>query len=162
MAFREMVRKKQAIDEAECIGILKKELRGVLSVCGDEGYPYGMPLNHYYDGRDGCLYFHSGKTGHKIDAIKRCDKVSYCVYDEGVRDEEGKVPWSLNFKCVIVFGRVEIVSDHGKAMEIARLLSHKFTDDEEYIEREIEGSGPGTLVFRVVPEHMSGKRVNES
>ena len=68
--FREMLRYKQALSEEECIEILKKELRGVLSVLGDDGYPYGMPINHFYNEEDGKIYFHSGMQGHKIDAMK--------------------------------------------------------------------------------------------
>ena len=45
--------------------------------------------------------------------------------------------------------------------DIARRLSHKFTDDEDYIEHEVENSGPGTLMFALVPEHITGKRVTE-
>ncbi len=157
--FRKMVRFKQQLPEDECIDILKTQLRGVLSVIGGEGYPYGLPINHYYCPEDGKLYFHSGKTGHKIDAIKYCDKASFCVYDEGYRKAGD---WALNIRSVIVFGRIETVEDQAKAMEMARRLSHKFTDDEAYIDREIACSGPHTLVFALVPEYMTGKLVNES
>ncbi len=156
--FRNIVRAKQALPEDECIAILKKELRGVLSVLGDNDYPYGMPLNHYFNEEDGKLYFHSGKTGHRIDAIKRHPKASYCVYDEGTR---GNGNWYLTFKSVIVFGRIEIIEDREKIYDIARKLSRKFTNDEEYIENEVKNSGPGTLMFALVPEHMTGKRVTE-
>lgn len=81
--FRELVRKKQQISQEECIEILKNEKRGVLSVHGDDGYPYGMPLNHYYCEEDGRLYFHSGMMGHKVDSLRQNNKVSYCVYDKG-------------------------------------------------------------------------------
>ena len=156
--FRNIVRTKQALPEEECIAILKKELRGVLSVLGDNDYPYGMPLNHYYNDEDGRLYFHSGKSGHRIDAIRRHPKASFCVYDEGTR-ENGN--WYLTFKSVIVFGRIEIVEDREKIYDIARKLSRKFTDDDEYIENEVKNSGPGTLMFALVPEHITGKRVTE-
>lgn len=156
--FRNVVRAKQSLPEDECIAILKTERRGVLSVLGDNDYPYGMPLNHYYNEEDGRLYFHSGKTGHRIDAITRNPKASYCVYDKGVR-ESGN--WYLTFRSVIIFGRIEIVEDREKIYEIARKLSRKFTDDEEYIENEIKVSGPGTLMFMLVPEHITGKRVTE-
>ena len=118
--FRKMVRFKQQLPEEECIGILTKQLRGVLSVLGDEGYPYGLPINHYFCPEDGKLYFHSGKTGHKIDAMKACDKASYCVYDEGFR-KEGQ--WALNIKSVIVFGRIRFIEDHQEALEICRKRS---------------------------------------
>jgi nitroimidazol reductase NimA-like FMN-containing flavoprotein (pyridoxamine 5'-phosphate oxidase superfamily) len=157
--FREMNRKKQQLSEAECVEILKQEVRGVLSVLGDDGYPYGMPLNHYYCEEDGKLYFHSGKTGHKIDAIRRADKASFCVYDGGFR-REGE--WALNIRSVIVFGRIEMIEDREEIYRMARLLSYKFTRDEAYIAREIEKSGPGTLMFALRPEYMTGKLVNES
>ena len=157
--FRKMVRFKQQLPDEECIEILTKQLRGVLSVLGDEGWPYGLPINHYYCPEDGKLYFHSGKTGHKIDAMKRCEKASFCVYDEGFR-RDGE--WALNIRSVIVFGRIELVEDQAKAMEMARNLSRKFTDDEAYIDREIARSGSHTLVFALVPEYMTGKLVNES
>lgn len=157
--FREMCRKKQQLPEAECIDLLKTQLRGVLSVLGDEGYPYGMPMNHYYCEEDGRLYFHGGKTGHKIDAMKRHDKASFCVYDEGFR-KEGE--WALNIRSVIVFGKIEFMEDRESIYRISEELSRRFTDDDEYIRREIERSGPGTLVFALVPEHITGKIVNES
>ena len=157
--FREMLRKKQQLTQEACIEILKTEPRGVLSVLGDDGYPYGMPMNHYYCEEDGNIYFHSGKNGHRVDAVKHCDKASFCVYDGGFR-REGE--WALNINSVIVFGRIELIEDQKKIYEIARLLSYKFTNDEKYIEREIQKSGPGTMMFALVPEHMTGKLVKES
>lgn len=159
MMFREMLRKKQQLTNEECIAILKQEPRGVLSVLGDDDYPYGMPINHFYREEDGKLYFHGGKQGHKIDAIRRHDKASFCVYDSGFRRDS---EWALNIRSVIVFGRIEIVEDRDKVYEIARQLSYKFTNDEAYIEHEIKHSGPGTLMFALTVEHMTGKLVNES
>lgn len=157
--FRPLLRKKQQLSQEECIDILKKQLRGVLSVLGDDDYPYGMPINHYYCEEDGKLYFHGGKVGHKIDAMKRHNKVSFCVYDEGYR-KDGE--WSLNIKSVIVFGRVEFIEDEETIYRIAKDLSHKFTQDENYIEDEIKRSGALTLMFALVPEYITGKLVNES
>ncbi len=156
--FRNIVRAKQALTPEECAMILKKELRGVLSVLGDNDYPYGMPLNHFFNEEDGRLYFHSGMTGHKFDAIRRHPKASFCVYDEGVRKNGN---WYLTIRSVIVFGRIEIVEDREKIYDIARKLSRKFTGDEEYIDNEIKNSGPGTLMFALIPEHITGKRVTE-
>ena len=146
--FRKMLRFKQQIPETECIEILKNEQRGVLSVLGDDDYPYGMPINHYYCEEDGRLYFHTGMN-----------KVSFCVYDSGYR---GEGEWALNIRSVIVFGRVEIIEDRDKIYEIARKLSYKFTSDKEYIEREIKNAGPRTFMFALVPEYMTGKLVNEA
>ena len=156
--WREIQRKKQILSEAECHEILKKELRGVLSLNGDDGYPYGLPINHYYNEDENCLYFHSGKTGYKVGCLKRNDKASFCLMDKGqLKDND----WALNIRSVIAFGKIEIVEDEDVIIDICRKLSHKFTDDERYIDDEINRSLKGTLMFRLRIEHMSGKIVNE-
>ena len=156
--FRELQRIKQKLGRDECLAVLKGAKRGVLSVIGDDGYPYGLPINHFYDEETGKLYFHSGKTGHKIDAVRACDKASFCAMDEGVR-MEGE--WWLTFRSVVVFGRISFVEDYDEAIAVSRKLSLRFTDDEAYIQREIEQSGPRVLVFSLTPEHMTGKLVRE-
>ncbi len=75
--FRKMRRFKQQISNDECIAVLKNTKRGVLSLIGDDGYPYGIPIDHWYCEEDGKIYFHGAKEGHKIDAIKACDKGKY-------------------------------------------------------------------------------------
>lgn len=157
--FREMIRKSKQLPEEECLQILKEEKRGVLSVTGDNGYPYGSPMNHYYCEDDGCIYFHCGKKGYRLDALKNSDKVSFCVYDNGFR-REGE--WALNIRSVIVFGRITVIDDMEKIVDITAGLSRKFTDDEEYISREIELYAEGTLLLRLKPEHICGKYVTES
>ncbi len=157
--FRPIMRSGQSLSREECIWLLETLKRGVLAVQGDDGYPYALPINHYYCPEDGKIYFHSGKKGHKVDALTNNQKVSFCVIDEG-RADDGD--WALHFRSVIVFGRVEFVEDRETVYEMARRLSRKFTDDETYIDREIERSGPGTLMFALVPEHISGKRIKES
>ena len=149
--FRNMLRSRQQLPEEECIELLKNEVRGVLSVLGDEDYPY-CP-------EDGKIYFHSGQKGHRTDSMRRHDKASFCVYDSGVQ-KEGH--WSLNIRSVIVFGRIEFIEDQETIYSICRKLCHKFTDDEAYIEDEIRTAGPRTLMFALVPEHISGKLVNEA
>ena len=156
--FRPLNRIKQALSEEECLEIMKNELRGVLSLNGEDGYPYGVPINHFYNEEDGCLYFHGGKIGYKIDMIRENNKASFCVMDKGVRDEKG---WWLNIRSVIAFGKIEFVEDEEIVADISRKLSLKFIDDEEFIAREIQDSLKTTLMFRMKIEHLSGKRVRE-
>ena len=153
------MRKNRKISTEECIDILKTTKRGVLSVIGDDEYPYGMPMNHWYNETDGKIYFHCGKSGHRLDALKRSDKVSFCTYDDGYRNSG---EWALNFKSVIIFGRMEIVDDMDKITDITTKLSHKFTSDDEYIKTEIEQSACNTLLLVLTPEHICGKMVQES
>ena len=157
--FRQMRRFKQQIPEEECIDILKTELRGVLSVTGDDGYPYGMPLDHWYSEADGKLYFHCAREGHKLDAVTRNDKVSYCVMDKGFRKDGD---WALNIRSVIIFGRMKVVEDEEKKREICTNICRRFTDDEEYLQKELKNAFPRVCCLELTPEHMTGKLVNES
>ena len=157
--FRAMRRFKQQITEEECVQILREQPRGVLSMIGDDGYPYGIPLDHWYSEEDNKLYFHCAKVGHKIDAISACDKVSYCVMDEGFR-RDGE--WALNINSVVVFGRMRIVEDEEKKREICTNLVRKFTDDEAYLEKELASAFPRVNCLELAIEHMTGKLVNES
>ncbi len=157
--FRKMRRANQALTDEERADVLTSQKRGVLSVIGDDGYPDGMPLNHLYCPENGHIYFHGGKLGHRVDAVKACDKVSYCVFDEGYR-KDGE--WALNVRSVIVFGRMRPVEDEEEAITICRRLSRRFTSDDDYIEDEIRRVGAATLVLELIPEHISGKLVNES
>ncbi len=158
--FREMRRIKQQITEAECIEVLKKEMRGVLSVMGEDGYPYGMPMDFYYNETDGHIYYHGAKSGHKIDAIRANDKVSFCVFEKEGFIREGE--WAWNVKSVIIFGRMKEVTDTEKAKEIARSIGYKYTTDSAYVEREVAESTRNVLCLELIPEHMTGKQVNES
>lgn len=157
--FRELARKNKKISMEECIEVLKSETRGVVSVLGDDDYPYGMPMNHFYNEEDGKIYFHCGKCGHRLDALKKHDKVSFCVFDQGYRNEG---EWALNVKSIIVFGRMEIIDDPEAIADISRKLSYKFTQDEAYIEKEIKENLRATLLLALTPEHICGKLVNES
>ncbi len=156
--FRPLKRANKQISAEECVDILVRETRGVLSVNGDNGYPYGMPMNHFYSAEDGCIYFHCGRAGHRLDALRRSDKVSFCVYESGYR-EEGE--WAYRVRSVIVFGRIEIVDDLREVIRITTPLCHKFTQDENYIQNEIERSANQTLLLKLVPEQICGKSVRE-
>lgn len=157
--FREVVRKKQAFGKEECIEILKGQVRGVLALNGDDGYPYAAPIDFWYNEEDGKLYFHGAKKGHRIDAIKASDKACFTTMSEGF-EIEGKR--GLNFRSVVVFGRIEVVEDREKAIGYVRKLSEPFGFEQEYVDHEVKTTGAGVFVYALVPEHMTGKQVNES
>lgn len=158
MTFRELARKKKELPRTECDALLKEEKRGVLSVVGDGGYPYGTPMDHYYDAEEGVLYFHCGRAGHRLDALRSCGKASYCCIGA---PEEIEGSWAKRIRSVIAFGRVEILDDPDKVVDITTRLSRKFTDDEDYIQQEIEGFGRATLLLALHIEHLCGKVVEE-
>ncbi len=159
--FREMVRKRKQLSQQDCIAVLREQTRGVLSVNGDDGYPYAAPINHYYHPEDGCLYFHCGKrpNSHRLDALAASNKVCYCVTEQGT-----PIPndWALNVRSVVVFGRMEILDDYDRVVHICTALSRQFTQDEAYIQKEIDRFAKGTLLLKLTPEHICGKQVKES
>ena len=118
--FRTMRRFRQQIAAEECEKILREEPRGVLSMYGEDGYPYGIPLNFIYDG--GKIYFHCAKEGHKIDALKKDSRVSFCIYDKGYL-KEGKV--GLNINSVVIFGHVRFIEDRETVIRVTRALGMK-------------------------------------
>lgn len=157
--FREMNRKDKVLSMEDCIHVLKTEPRGVLSVLGDHDYPYGMPMNHWYNAEDGSIYFHGGRMGHRLDSLKKHNKVSFCTYDSGYCNPG---EWARNIRSVIVFGTVEIIDDAETVIDIITKLSHKFTQDDAYIQEEIRLYLHKTLLLRLTPEHICGKLVTES
>ena len=156
--FRKMRRFKQQLSEAECLELLEKEPRGVLALLGDDDYPYAVPLDFLY--RDGKLYFHGAREGHKLDALRRHDKVSFCVMDAGFR-REGE--WALNIRSVIAFGRIRAMAyDEEGIEELLRELGNKYNPDPEDVERELRGAIGRVRMLELTIEHMTGKLVNES
>ena len=158
--FRELTRSNKQLPMAACIEVLQQQTRGVLSVLGDDGYPYGMPMNHWYEPSDGCVYFHCGRqSSHRMDAILRCPKASFCVYDQGTPAPDS---WALQVRSVILFGQLEVLDDPDTICRVCTSLCRKFTQDEAYIREELEAYGHETLLLRLRPAHMRGKLVTES
>lgn len=158
--FRPMVRQNKQLSKEVCVQILREQTRGVLSVNGDDGYPYAAPINHYYNPEDGCLYFHTGRRteSHRTESLRKSDKVCYCVTEPGT-----PIPgdWALLVRSVVVFGRVEILTDRDRIAEICTALSQQFTSDQAFIQKEIGRLAKGTYLLRLTPEHICGKQVEE-
>jgi nitroimidazol reductase NimA-like FMN-containing flavoprotein (pyridoxamine 5'-phosphate oxidase superfamily) len=155
--FREMRRKKQLLSNVETIEILKACTSGVLGVTGDDDYPYTVPLSYVY--KDRKLFFHCANEGHKIDGIKKNDKVTFCVIE---KDEVIQSKFTTHFRSVIVFGRARILTEDSERQYALESLVEKYSPD--YIEegkREIEGDWNRVCVVEVKIEHMTGKAAKE-
>lgn len=153
--FRKMRRFKQQLTEEACEEILRIQKRGVLAVLGDEGYPYAVPLSFVYD--NGCIFFHCAKEGHKLDAIRACDKGSFNVISEKELSDDG---WSYYVDSVTVFGRLREVAEEEKTDKL-RLLGNKYFPTAEMTESDIMKNAARCTVIELRIEHMSGKHVHE-
>lgn len=155
--FRKMRREKQSLSEAETIEILASCTSGVLAVAGENDYPYAVPLSFVYN--DGKLFFHSAKTGYKIDSIANNDKVSFCVIKA---DNVIQKSFTTQFRSVIVFGRARILTNDAEKKYALECLVEKYSPD--YIpegQAEIERSLNSVCVVEVKIEHMTGKAATE-
>jgi len=133
--FREMRRKRQQLPEEENIKILKKATAGTLALHGDGGYPYAVPISYVY--HEGKLYFHSALAGHKVDAIRSCDKASFCVIEQ---DDVQPKKYTTFFRSVIAFGRIHIIEDEQDKLEAALLLGNRYNpNDDESLKKELQG-----------------------
>ena len=152
-----MRRFKQQIAENETLEILRTSTSGVLSLCGDDMMPYGVPLSHVYD--DGKLYFHSALIGHKVDLIRQNDNASFTVI---AKDEIHPERYTTYFQSVIVFGKVRIIEEEHQKREILDLLGRRCNpDDPEGLSKEIKNGINRCLVIEMSIEKLSGKQAIE-
>jgi nitroimidazol reductase NimA-like FMN-containing flavoprotein (pyridoxamine 5'-phosphate oxidase superfamily) len=155
--FRQIKRKRQLLPEAETIAMLQSCTSGVLAVSGDDEYPYAVPLSFAYE--EGRLYFHCALSGHKMDAIHRSNKASFCVIaaDDVVQDT-----FTTHFRSAIVFGRARLLTDDAEKRHALRCLVEKYSPD--YIaegDSEIEQDWDRTCTFELAIEHLTGKAAIE-
>lgn len=156
--FRPIRKKKNEISLEAAKQLLHQARRGVLAVNGDDGYPYAMPLNYYYDEAANKIYFHGARAGHKVDSIKACDKVCFTVYgNETVREEA----WAPFMQSVIIFGRCHLIKDQDAAIKLVRRMAMKYYPNEQLADEEIASSGRAVQMFEIEIEHLTGKEVQE-
>ena len=157
MEFRPMRRFKQQLPDEECVAILNEAYRGFLSMVGDGGYPYTIPVNFVYG--EGHIYFHCALEGHKVDALKACDKACFTVIDQPVQ-EPGD--WWYHVRSVVCFGRISFVEDAEEHLSKLRMIGNKYFPEGHDMEGDIQKNGPRTAILDLRIEHMTGKRVKEN
>ncbi len=150
--FREMRRKDRELKKDEAIEILKRNDYGVLSTIGENGYPYGVPVNFVF--LNNSIYFHCATEGHKLDNILYNGKVSFCVVGETAILPE---KFSTNFESAIVFGRAEEVFDDEKGTALIEILNKYSSDYIEEGKEYIKKASKFTKVIKINIEHISGK-----
>lgn len=156
--FREMRRKNQELSREECLAVLDRGTSGVLAVHGEGGYPYAVPLSYTY--ADGKLWFHCARAGHKLDAIIRDPKVSFCVTD---RDQVVPLEYTTYFRSVILFGRARVLEDPAEIRAALERLALRYApeDSQEHRQSVLEKGLPAVAIIEVAVEHLTGKEAIE-
>lgn len=156
--FRPLRRKKRELDIEDAREILRSARRGVLALQGDDGYPYAIPINFWYDEERSRVCFHGSREGHKVDSLRRSDKVCLTVMgDEMVRD----VAWAPYVRSTVVFGRCHAMGDREDAMAALRRFALKYYPNERLVDDEIARSASAVQMYEIQIEHMTGKEIQE-
>ena len=148
-----MRRKRQQLSDEESYAILQKATSGTLALLGDGDYPYAVPISYVYS--EGKLYFHSALSGHKVDAIRGCDRASFCVV---AQDDVKPALYTTFFRSVSAFGRIHLVDDEAEKLAAARLLGNRYNPhQDEALQKELENGLARMLVIRLDIEYLTGK-----
>lgn len=155
--FREMRRSKQVLSHEDTEAVLNGNTNGIMGIIGDEGYPYTVPLSYVY--HNGKIYFHTAKSGHKIDAILKNNKVSFTVVD---KDTVVSEEYTTYFRSVIAFGTAAVIEDTEERLEAFNKLVEKYSGDQplENRQKEVQGCDRSYIVGISI-EHMTGKEALE-
>ena len=156
--FRPIRKKKNELPMEDAKKLLKTERRGVIAVNGDDGYPYAVPVNYLYDEEKEKIYFHGAKAGHKVDSLKKDDKICFTVYgNEEIREEE----WAPFMQSTVVFGRCHLVDNQEECIKLCGEFAMKYYPSRELVDEELMDSGRAVQMFEITIEHMSGKQIKE-
>ena len=154
--FREMRRNKQLLSAADTVAVLNRCTNGILACHGDEGYPYAVPVSFVFS--EGKIYFHSAKSGHKVDAILQNPKVSFAVVDE---DTIVSAEYTSYFRSAIAFGQARIVEGEERRAAFAALVE-KYSGDQPTEAKQHEiARCDHALIIAIDIEHLTGKEAIE-
>ena len=156
--FRPIRKKKNEISVDKAKALLHSSRRGVLAVNGDDGYPYAIPINYLYDEENEKIIFHGAKSGHKVDALKKNDKICFAVFgNEAVKEEA----WAPFLQSVVVFGRCHLVESQEDAIALVKKFAAKYYPNMDMVNEEVALSGRAVQMFEIQIEHLSGKEIQE-
>ena len=150
--FRESRKPEKTLSESEMKEILATAEYGVLSTVGEDGYPYGIPVNFVYDGK--ALYFHGAKEGHKVDNLRFSNKVAFTVVvDTQVLPKE----FNTKFRSVIVFGKAMIATDEERSKVFELILEKYAQTNIENGHMYVAHSVHEADIYKIQIEHASAK-----
>lgn len=156
--FREMRRHRQLLPPEEIAQILAAGSSGVLALAGDEGWPYAVPLSYAYT--DGSLYFHCAREGHKLDALRREPRASFCVI---AQDDVVPEKYTTRYRSVIAFGRLQVLEDENEKRAVLKALAEKYSPAESEASHAavIARTLGSVCIVKLTVEHFTGKEGKE-
>lgn len=148
----ELRRKDRGISELEARELLERSDYGVLSLCGADNEPYGVPLS--YCVLNNSIYFHCALEGRKLALLPVNNRVSFCVVGA---TEVLPEKFSTRYESVIVSGQVSEVLDAEKQLGLTGLVDKYCPAYREKGLQYIAGDAAKTRVFRLSIASICGK-----
>jgi nitroimidazol reductase NimA-like FMN-containing flavoprotein (pyridoxamine 5'-phosphate oxidase superfamily) len=135
--------------------LLERMPVGRLAVTTKDG-PYIVAVNYLFF--EGSIYFHSGLSGRKVEALQADSRVCFMVDEIGpqVLWEQG-CGISQVYKSVVCFGKAEFVEDPIEKREILERMVQKYVPSGYPFSPMTDQNVKKTAVVRIVIESMSGK-----
>ena len=156
--FSAIRKEKNAPDRTAAEALLKDSRRGVLAVSGDDGYPYAIPVNYLYDAENQRIYFHGARAGHKVDALRRSDKVRFTVYGHKTIRADA---WAPFMQSAVARGQRPLIEDGEKLAALLKRLAMKYYPGKRLADEKIARAGKAAQLFEIEIEPLSGKTVQE-
>lgn len=151
-----MIPINRRMNEQRAIEILNSSEYAVLSTSSKDGIPYGVAINYYYAKEENCLYFHTKKSGTKMENIKNNPDVSlFILGDQKVIPDR----YITHYESVVVTGKACIISAEDEIRDKLLLLCNKFAPDElERREEVIEKYMKSVGIVKIFIENVTGKK----
>lgn len=150
---REMYKKDRQTSPEDTEKMVLRGHHGTLSVNGDDGYPYGTPINYVY--KNGAIYVHSAKYGYKIDALKKNNKVCFSAI---VNSEVLPDKFTAAFESFVAFGDAVFVEDDDEKMMALKEFVNVFSPGfEEKGAKFIKAVYEKTQIIRIDIKELKGK-----
>ncbi len=158
-------RQERAItDDAWIAEFLQQADYGVFATCKD-GQPFTVARNFAYDPQKHVVYFHGARKGRAFEIVGQGTLVNLNVSEMGeLQVAERAMNFGVNYKGVVVFGRLTIVKDAEEAKRGLQLIMDKhFPALRPGVDYEAATADDlkVTAVFRVEIEAWSGKELKD-
>ncbi len=130
------------LGDEDSLAILREGILGRLG-CIASGWPYVVPVNYFFDGKD--IYVHT-LPGKKLDALRSNPRV--CLQVDKIKDP-------YNWRSVIAYGTFEEISAEETRENILTRIYSRLPHMTPVESRLVEGA-KGTVVFRIKVEEVTG------
>jgi nitroimidazol reductase NimA-like FMN-containing flavoprotein (pyridoxamine 5'-phosphate oxidase superfamily) len=156
-----MRRKDRKMEQKDALEIVKNCQWAMLSMvnCRSDyplgpGSPYTIPVSPVF--LDGSLYFHCAEKGHKMENLRKDNRVCLSCVGQAENDELG---FSVAYTSALVFALAfEVVEAAEKQKAFVAICKKYAPSQGERIEQYILNHGSQAVLWRLEPVEMSGKQ----